>query len=123
MKVQERRVGDVVVIELSGQLTVGDGLIRLKDKINSVLLEGFRNIVLDLGDVRYIDSGGLGELVASLTSVTRENGSLKLVNVGRRSKDLLATTKLLTVFDTYDTEGEAINSFQSEQVVAQATAG
>ncbi len=123
MKVQERRVGDVVVIELSGQLTVGDGLIRLKDKINSVLLEGFRNIVLDLGDVRYIDSGGLGELVASLTSVTRENGSLKLVSVGRRSKDLLATTKLLTVFDTYDTEGEAINSFQSEQVVAQVTAG
>ncbi len=118
MKVQERRIGDVVVIELSGQLTLGDGLSRLRDKINSVLLEGFRNIVLDLGDVRYIDSGGLGELVASLTSVTRENGSLKLVSVGRRSKDLLATTKLLTVFDTYDTEGEAINSFQSEQVVA-----
>ncbi len=118
MKVQERRVGDVVVIELSGQLTLGDGLIRLKDKINSVLLEGFRNIVLDLGDVRYIDSGGLGELVSSLTSVTRENGSLKLVNVGRRSQDLLIMTKLVTVFDTYDTEDEAIASFQTEPVVA-----
>ncbi len=123
MQVQERRIGDVVVIELSGQLTLGDGLGRLRDKINSVLFEGCRNIVLDLGDVRSIDSSGLGQLVSSLTSVTRENGSLKLVNVGRRSKDLFATTKLVRLFDTYDTEGEAINSFQSEQVVAQVTAG
>ncbi len=118
MKVQERRIGDVVVIALSGQLTLGDGHVRLKDKINSLLLEGVRNIVLDLGDVTYIDSSGLGQLVSSFTSVTRTDGRLKLVNVGRRSQDLLIMTKLVTVFDTYDTEDEAINSFQTEPVVA-----
>ncbi len=118
MKVQERRIGDVVVIALSGQLTLGDGDVRLKDKINSLLLEGVRNIVLDLGDVTYIDSSGLGQLVSSFTSVTRTNGRLKLVNMGRRSQDLLIMTKLVTVFDTYDTQDEAINSFETESVVA-----
>ena len=118
MKVQERRIGDVVVIALSDQLTLGDGDVRLKDKINSLLLEGVRNIVLDLGDVTYIDSSGLGQLVSSFTSVTRTNGRLTLARVGRRSQDLLIMTKLVTVFDTYDTEDEAINSFQTEPVVA-----
>ena len=118
MKVQERRIGDVVVIALSGQLTLGDGDVRLKDKINSLLLEGVRNIVLDLGDVTYIDSSGLGQLVSSFTSVTRTNGRLALVKVGRRSQDLLIMTKLVTVFDTYDAQDEAINSFETESVVA-----
>ena len=111
MELQERHIGNVVVLEISGQLTLPDGSVRLKDKINSVLHEGSRNIVLDLGDVAYIDSGGLGQLVSSFTSVAREAGSLKLLNVGKRSKDLLALTKLLTVFDTYDTEHEAVASF------------
>ena len=117
MKVQERRIGDVVVIALSGQLTLGDGDVRLKDKINSLLLEGVRNIVLDLGDVTYIDSSGLGQLVSSFTSVTRTNGRLALVKVGRHSQDLLIMTKLVTVLDTYDTQDEAINSFETESVV------
>ena len=111
MELHERHIGNVVVLDISGQLTLADGSVRLKDKINSVLYEGSRNILLNLGDVSYIDSGGLGQLVSSFTSVTRENGSLKLLNVGKRSKDLLAMTKLLMVFDTYDTEHEAVDSF------------
>ncbi len=111
MELQERRVGNVVALDISGQLTLEDGSMRLKDKINSLLHDGVRNILLNLGDVSYIDSGGLGQLVSSFTSVKRENGNLKLFNVGKRSKDLLAMTKLLMVFDTYDTEQEAADSF------------
>ena len=118
MKVEERRIGDVVVISLSGQLTLGDGDIRLKDKINSLLLGGVRKIVLDLGEVTYIDSSGLGQLVSSFTSVTRTDGRLTLVHVGKRSQDLLTMTKLVTVFDTYDTEDEALHSFRTKPVVA-----
>ena len=95
-----RTIGSAGAPDISGQLTQADGSVRLKDKINSVLHEGSRNILLNLGDVSYIDSGGLGQVVSSFTSVTRENGSLKLLNVGKRSKNLLAMTKLLTVFDT-----------------------
>ncbi len=118
MTVEERRIRDVVVIALKGKLTLGEGVTRLKDKINSVLLEGFVNIVIDLGDVSYIDSGGLGQLVSTFTSVTRSRGTLKLVRVGRRAHSLLAVTRLLTVFDAYDTEKEAIDSFRPVPVVA-----
>ena len=111
MELQQRQIGNVVVFDISGQLTLADGSVRLKDKINSVLHDGSRNILLNLGDVSYIDSGGLGQLVSSFTGVARENGSLKLLNVGKRSRDLLAMTKLLTVFDTYETEHEAVESF------------
>lgn len=114
MELQERRVGDVVILDLSGQLTLGDDSMRLKDKINSVVQQGRRNILLNLGDVSYIDSGGLGQLVSSFTGVRRENGQLKLFNVGGRARDLLAMTKLLMVFDTYDSEDEAVASFSSE---------
>ena len=112
MELEERHIGNVVVLDIGGQLTQADGSVRLKDKINSVLQQGSRNILLNLGAVSYIDSGGLGQLVSSFTSVTRENGSLKLLNVGKRAKDLLAMTKLLMVFDTYDTEEEALHGFE-----------
>ena len=111
MELEERRVGNVVVLDLSGRLTLGDDSTRLKDKINSVLHDGTRHILLNLGDVSYIDSGGLGQLIASFTGVQRENGRLKLFNLGRQSKELLAMTKLVMVFDTYDTEDEALASF------------
>ncbi len=111
MELQERHVGDVVVLDLSGQLTLADGSGRLKDKINSALHQGSRNILLNLGGVSYIDSGGLGQLVSSFTTVKRENGSLKLSNLGKRSNDLLAMTKLVMVFDTFGTEQEGVDSF------------
>ena len=114
MELAERRIGEVVVLDLSGRLTLGTDSMRLKDKINSVIHQGSRQILLNLGDVSYIDSGGLGQLVSSFTSVRRENGQLKLFNVGKRAKDLLAMTKLLMVFDTYDSEAEALTSFQSD---------
>ena len=111
MDVQERHVGDVVVLDISGRLTVGDGAARLKDTINSALYQGSRNILINLGDVSYIDSGGLGQLVSSFTTVQRENGSLKLFNLSKGSKDLLAVTKLVMVFDTFETEQEGVASF------------
>ena len=112
MKMEARHVGDVVVLDLNGQLTLGDNSLQLKDKINSALLDGTRDILLNLGDVSYIDSGGLGQLIASFKGVKSENGRLKLFNLGKKSKELLAMTKLLMVFDTYDTEHEALASFQ-----------
>jgi anti-sigma B factor antagonist len=112
MEVDERQVGDVVVLDLNGRLTLGDNSVQLKDKINSALLDGTRHILLNLGDVSYIDSGGLGQLIASLKGVKSENGQLKLFNLGKKSQELLAMTKLIMVFDTYDTEDEALASFQ-----------
>ena len=100
------------VLDLNGKLTLGDSSEHLKDKINSLLLDGSRNILLNLGEVSYIDSGGLGQLVASFKGVKSENGHLKLFNLGKQSSELLAMTKLLMVFDTYDTEQEGVESFQ-----------
>ena len=114
MDLTERRVGKVVVLDLAGRLTLGDDSTRLKNKINSVLHDGTRHILLNMGDVSYLDSGGLGQLVSSFTGVTRQHGHLKLFNLGKHSKDLLAMTKLLMVFDTYDTEPQAVASCQAE---------
>jgi anti-sigma B factor antagonist len=112
MDVEERQLGDVMILDLNGRLTLGDNSVRLKDKINSVLQAGGLNILLNLGDVSYIDSGGLGQLISSFKGVERENGRLKLFNLGKKSKELLAMTKLVTVFDTFDTEHEALASFE-----------
>lgn len=111
MELRERHVGDVVVLDIGGQLRLGDDSARLKDKINSVLHQGWRHVLLNLGDVTYMDSGGLGQLVTSFMTVKRAHGSLRLFNLGQRSKDLLAMTKLLVVFDTFDTEREGVASF------------
>ena len=116
MDLQERQVGNAVVLDLSGRFTLGDESTRLKDKITSVLQEGFHDILLNLGDVSYIDSGGLGQLVTSFTTVKRAEGHLKLFNLGKQSKDLLAMTKLLMVFDTFTTEEEGLESFRAEPV-------
>ena len=112
MELQERHVGAVVVLDLSGELTLADGSERLKDKINSLLLQEARQVLINLGDVSYIDSGGLGQLVSSFSSVKRQGGNLKLFNLGKQAQDLLAITKLLMVFDTYDSEEEAVQSFE-----------
>ena len=113
MEIDERTSGDVKILDLQGRLTLGDGDELLKDKINSLLLQGCRKLVLNLEGVPYIDSAGLGEIVRTYTTVSRQGGSLKLLNLTKRIEDLLSITKLLTVFETYDTEHEAVRSFPS----------
>jgi anti-sigma B factor antagonist len=92
---------------------LGEGDEMLKDKVNSLLNQGRKKIVLNLAEVPYIDSAGLGEVVRTFTTVSRQGGSLKLLNLTKRITDLLAITKLLTVFDTYDSEQEAVQSFSA----------
>src|SRR5215469_1171459 len=112
MHIDERRVGDVVVLDLKGKVTLGEGDEVLKDKVNSLVNQGDTKVVLNLEGVPYIDSAGLGEIVRTYTTVSRQGGKLKLLNLTKRIQDLLAITKLLTVFETYDTEKEAIASFK-----------
>ena len=111
MEIAERLVGDITVLDLKGKMTLGEGDELLKDKINSMLSAGKKKLVLNLEGVPYIDSAGLGEIVRTFTTVSRQGGSLKLLNLTKRIEDLLAITKLLTVFETFDTEAEAIKSF------------
>jgi|ERR1051325_387752 anti-sigma B factor antagonist len=107
----ERTVGDVVVVDLAGKVTLGDGDAMLKDKVRSLVQQGHRKIVLNLAQVSYIDSAGLGELVQAYAAVNKNGGRLKLLNTTKRITDLLSITKLLTVFETYDSEAEAVTSF------------
>ena len=111
MQIDERTVGDVVVLDLKGKVTLGQGDELLKDKVNSLVNQGHKKIVLNLADVPYIDSAGLGEIVRTYTTVSRQGGSLKLLNLTKRITDLLSITKLLTVFETFDSENEAVQSF------------
>lgn len=111
MDIAERMVSDVTVLDLKGKMTLGEGDELLKDKINSLLMQGKKKLVLNLEGVPYIDSAGLGEIVRTYTTVSRQGGSLKLLNLTKRIEDLLSITKLLTVFETFDTEQEAVKSF------------
>lgn len=111
MQIEERKVGDVTIVDLKGKMTLGDGDEALRNKINALLQTGAKKMVLNLGDVPYIDSAGLGEIVRTYTTVSRQGGALKLLNLTKRIQDLLAITKLLTVFETFDSEGEAVKSF------------
>jgi anti-sigma B factor antagonist len=113
MVIEERTVGDVVVLDIKGRVQLGEGDEMLKDKVNSLLNQGRKKIVLNLAEVPYIDSAGLGEVVRTFTTVSRQGGQLKLLNLTKRITDLLAITKLLTVFDTYDSEQDAVQSFSA----------
>jgi anti-sigma B factor antagonist len=117
MQIEERAVGDVVILDLKGKITLGEGDELLKDKVNSLVNQGQRKIVLNLGGVPYIDSAGLGEIVRTYTTVSRQSGSLKLLNLTKRITDLLSITKLLTVFETFDSEAEAVRSFSASAKV------
>ncbi len=112
MEIVERTVSDVTVLDLKGKMTLGEGDELLKDKINSLLAAGKKKLFLNLEAVPYIDSAGLGEVVRTYTTVSRQGGSLKLLNLTKRIEDLLSITKLLTVFDTFDSEAEAIQSYK-----------
>lgn len=114
MEIQERTVQDVVVLDLTGKLTIGEGDELLKERISNLVQQGHRRLLLNLEDVPYVDSAGLGEIVRAYTTVSRQGGKLKLVNLTKRITDLLAITKLLTVFDTYESEDEAVKSFSGD---------
>ena len=111
MQIEDRVVDDVTILDLKGKITLGEGDEALKDKVNSLALQGRKRILLNLADVPYIDSAGLGGVVSTYTTISRQGGQLKLVNLTKRITDLLSITKLLTVFETFDSEAEAIKSF------------
>ena len=112
MQLEQRMVGQVAVVKVTGDITLNKGGdVLLKDKVQSLIQQGYKNIVLDLGGVSYVDSAGLGELVQAYATTKNRGGALKLVNVTTRLRDLLVVTKLLTVFDTFDSEAEAVASF------------
>ena len=113
MQIEERVVGGVTILDLSGKMTLGEGDELLREKIASLINAGHKNMVLNLDGVPYIDSAGLGEIVRTYTTVSRQGGKLKLLNLTKRIEDLLSITKLLTVFEVYETEAEAIQSFSA----------
>jgi anti-sigma B factor antagonist len=110
LTIAERPISRVTVLDVVGKLTSDHGD-RIKDKVNSLIAQGRTQIVLNLKDVPYIDSSGLGQLVASYGSVKKAGGSLKLLNVNSRNHDLLSITRLVTIFDSFDSESEAVQSF------------
>jgi anti-sigma B factor antagonist len=117
MQIAERAIGDVMVLDLKGKITLGEGDELLKDKVNSLVNQGHRKIILNLAEVPYIDSAGLGEVVRTYTTVSRQGGSLKLLSLTKRITDLLSITKLLTVFETFDSESDAVRSFSASAKV------
>src|SRR5262245_34380044 len=108
LNMKTRKVGSAVVFDLSGRLTIGEPVMQLRESLRSHVTEGNRKFILNLRDVSYIDSSGLGELVSAYTSVRHKGGDVKLLHLTSKTKDLLQMTKLLTVFDTYDDETKAI---------------
>ena len=113
LEIAERRVGGVTILDLVGKLTIDQDAQRLKDKINSLIQEQRTAVVLNLADVSYIDSGGLGQLVSSYGSLAKTSGGLKLLHVNKRNHDLLSITRLVTIFDSFDSEDEAVKSFNA----------
>ena len=112
MQLEERHSGDVTIVSVTGDITLNKGGdVLLKDKIQSLVQQGRKKLVLDLGGVSYVDSAGLGQLVQVYATTKNHGGALKLVNLTKRLKDLLVVSKLLTVFDSFDSEAEAVASF------------
>jgi anti-sigma B factor antagonist len=112
LNINERQAGDVTVLDMSGKITIGEGSVALRTAIRRLLEEGKKRILLNLAGVSYIDSSGIGELVSSYTAINKEGGQLKLLNLTQKLQDLLTITKLLTVFDVYESEAEAVNSYK-----------
>ena len=111
MTVKTREVGGATIVDLSGKITLGEGGVTLRDEVRKLLAEGKKKIVLNLAEVNYIDSSGLGELVSAYTAVKNAGGELKLLNLTSKVRDLLVITKLVTVFDVKDDEATAVSSF------------
>ena len=112
MEISERNDGKVTILSLTGKVTLGEGDVLLKDKLHSLLNQGRKDVLLNLAQVSYVDSAGLGAIVGAYTTMTREGGSLKLANVTKKLQDLLSITKLLTVFETFESEDEGLRSYK-----------
>ncbi len=111
MKIETRSVGGISILDCSGKITLGEGTMAIRNTVREVLKNGGKKIVLNLADVNYIDSSGIGELVSTYTTVTNQGGQLKLLNLTKKIHELLAITKLLTVFQVFDNEKAALSSF------------
>jgi anti-sigma B factor antagonist len=112
LDVRERQAGDVTILDLSGEVRIGEGSIALRDAIRKLVEGGKTKLLLNMAGVKYVDSSGIGELIANYATVRRQGGQLKMLNLTDRIQNLLVITKLLTVFDTYEDEAEALKSFQ-----------
>ncbi|HEX3282170.1 MAG TPA: STAS domain-containing protein [Pyrinomonadaceae bacterium] len=112
LEVTERQAGDVTILDMNGAVRMGEGSIELRNAIRGLVDGGKKKILLNLRNVKNIDSSGIGELIANYTTVSRDGGQLKLLNLTEKIQNLLVITKLLTVFDAYDNEAEALNSFK-----------
>ena len=112
MKMEMRTVGDVRVLDCSGKITLGEGTMSIRNTVRDMVQAGAKKIILNLGDVNYIDSSGVGELVSTYTTVVNNGGQIKLLNLTKKVRDMLAITKLLTVFDVSDNEKATLASFK-----------
>ncbi|HKG20787.1 MAG TPA: STAS domain-containing protein [Blastocatellia bacterium] len=122
LNIKERAAGDVTVLDLSGRITIGDGSVQLREAVRKLLDDGKKRILLNLGDVSYVDSSGIGELVSSYTTTNNNGGELKLLNLTKKIQDLLMITKLLTVFETFDEESKAVSSYKPKPAEAKPDA-
>ena len=111
VKISTRQVDGVTVLDMSGRITLGEGSVQLRDAVRDLLSKGQKHILLNLGDVTYIDSSGIGELVSGFTTISNHGGTLKLLSLTKRVQDLLQITKLYTVFDVHEEEAHAVRSF------------
>ena len=112
LDLKERQAGDVTILDLSGEVRIGDSSVALRNSVRNLADQGKTKLLLNLAGVKYIDSSGIGELIANYTTLKRGGGQLKLLNLTDRVQNLLVITKLLTVFDAYDNEAEALKSFE-----------
>ena len=112
LTIASRELDGVSILDLSGRITLGEGAVQLREAIRELISKGVKKIIVGLGDVNYIDSSGLGELVSSFTTAKNQGAELKLLNLTKKVKDVLQVTKLYTVFDIYDDEASAIATFK-----------
>jgi anti-sigma B factor antagonist len=120
MHMTERQIGNVTILKLTGTITIDADATRLKDKINSLLLQQRTSVILNLAETSYIDSGGLGQLAASYAALAKAGGGLKLLHVNKRNHDLLSITRLVLIFQTFDEEDAALRSFETVPAVSGA---
>jgi len=111
MEMKKRTVNDVIILDMVGKITLGEGTAALRNEVRNLLKEGNKKIILNLGEVHYVDSSGIGELVSAFTTTSNQGGRLKLLNLTKKLHELLSITKLLTVFEVYEDEEEVLKSF------------